>query len=208
MPTANYQVQVSYGDVVVQKNLAVTADGAQTHSVDLPVALAGALTTRTDDNTGELTVPDNTIETGDIVDVYWEGGVRYGMTVGSVVGDAVPIDGGAGDNLPADETNITVAVQVAGLTNLDGDEAVLVAIQLVYEGQDVGYGKGNLNLQDASDATIELLRLEGAVPRVWYIGGGSDNPFTGNPVTKFKASNGDVTRPAVLNIIIMADTTP
>ncbi len=89
----------------------VTSDGAVIKDPTLAAAKIGALTTRTDDDTGELTMnASHGITTGNRLDVYWSGGARYGMTVGTVATNQVPIDGGTGDVLPADETAITAMV--------------------------------------------------------------------------------------------------
>ena len=77
-----------------------------------PVAAnQGDLTTRTDANTGTVTMDSgsHTIETGDTVNVYWAGGERKGMTVGTVSGTTVPIDGGSGDDLPVADTEVYVS---------------------------------------------------------------------------------------------------
>ena len=68
------------------------------------------------------------ITTGALVDVYWEGGVRYGVTVGTVNGQAVPLtDSGAGDVLPADETPIVIGLVTVIDTDFDGDKAAMLA---------------------------------------------------------------------------------
>lgn len=83
---------------------------------DRPYSVAGTLTTRTDDDTGVLTMEDgHGIVTGNVVDVYWEDGSRTGMDVGTVSTNTVQIDGGEGDNLPADETPVNVVNQNAVL---------------------------------------------------------------------------------------------
>jgi len=79
-----------------------------------PIAAAvtadGTLTTRSDDDTGVLTMDDGMhgIATGDVVDVQWADGSRLAITVGTVAGTTVPIDGGRGDVLPAESTAVTV----------------------------------------------------------------------------------------------------
>lgn len=75
--------------------------------------LVGILTARTDADTGEITMSsaNHPVETGDTVDVSWAGGSRTDMTVGTVSGSTVPIDGGSGDDLPATSTPVVVVVQ-------------------------------------------------------------------------------------------------
>lgn len=85
----------------------VTADGKVTKSPTLAAAKTGTLTTRTDDNTGVVTgLTGHGVATSDLVDVYWTGGCRYGMAA-TVSGNAITLDGGAGDNLPVVNTAVT-----------------------------------------------------------------------------------------------------
>ncbi len=75
------------------------------------VAKIGQLTTRTDSNTGILTMAaSHGITTAARLDVYWSGGARYGMTVGTVSINTVPIDLGGGDNLPDVNTAVTAMI--------------------------------------------------------------------------------------------------
>lgn len=78
--------------------------------VPLGTGAVGELTTRTDADTGELTMAtaNHGISTGDTVNLTWDGGSRSDVTVGNVSGTTVPIDGGTGTDLPATSTDITV----------------------------------------------------------------------------------------------------
>jgi hypothetical protein len=78
-----------------------------------PIAAAtsadGTLSTRTDDDTGTLTMSGgHGIETGDTIVLQWDGGARYSVEVGTVAGNSVPIDNGRGDVLPDAMTPVTV----------------------------------------------------------------------------------------------------
>jgi hypothetical protein len=73
----------------------------------------GTLTERTDDDTAAITVTDDPhgILVGQTVDVAWSGGnERTGMTVTDVDGQDVTLDGGTGDNLPAESTAVDLTV--------------------------------------------------------------------------------------------------
>ncbi len=68
--------------------------------VNVPIAYAGTLTGRTDNDTGIVTTTNApAIVTSDKVDVYWSGGQRRNMTA-TVSGNAVTVDLGGGTNLP------------------------------------------------------------------------------------------------------------
>ncbi len=79
---------------------------------DRPHSVAGELSTRTDNDTGVLTLSAmHGVMSGNTVNVFWEDGSRLGMTVGTVSVNNVPIDGGTGDNLPASSSEVNVGRQ-------------------------------------------------------------------------------------------------
>ena len=90
-------------------------------------AKAGTLTTRTDANTGTITLSTgHGILDADVVDVYWKVGeewfCQYQVTVGTVSGNAVPIDSGVGTDLPTTSTVVYVKkciVKVLTITAAD-----------------------------------------------------------------------------------------
>lgn len=112
-----------------------TAGDVEGKEEPIPVAAAGTLTTRTDANTGTLTMDsaDHGITTGDVIDIYWTdddgvSGSRRGVNVGSVAGTSVPFDVGLGDNLPDADTVVQAAVVQVFATSFEGnDMTALVA---------------------------------------------------------------------------------
>ncbi len=141
---------------------------------DLPVAKIGELTTRTDSNTGTLTMETgHGITTAAKLDVYWlddvdlgaTAGSRRTVTVGTVSGNSVPIDLGAGDNLPPLNTAVTAMVPVA--TGLVADFTDVTA-----------FGMSIIGISDASRCTVSL-GAQGTA----YVEGGSiilNGPDWGN----------------------------
>lgn len=106
------------------------SEGAFSLDPTLAAAKTGTLTTRTDNDTGTLTMADgHGITTGAKLDVYWDGGARYNMTVGTVATNSVPIDGGSGDNLPASSTAITAMVPTSLALAFNGEDATTLAMQ-------------------------------------------------------------------------------
>ena len=134
MPTLNYSVSVSGLGGNIAQSLPRSANAGGIREVDLPVGKAGSLTTRTDNNTGTITMsdPSHGITTGASIDLYWDGGVQYKVTVGTVVGTAVPIDLGLGDNLPVEDTAVVVSVRSQINVDIDGDNLALLAIKQKY----------------------------------------------------------------------------
>jgi len=175
-------------------------------AIDLPAGKTGDLTTRTDDETGSITMDSAShgITTGAIVDIYWTGGVRYGVTVGTVSGTTVPIgadDSGSGDVLPSQATELVVTEQVTFQCPVDGDAVEIFGaiLQCASDANAVGH----LQLQDTGDAEIaefDLVEVSNAtgLANCYDITGGDTNPLTGNPITQGLASNGSSTAAAKL----------
>ena len=148
----------------------------------LAAGVAGTLTTRTDDNTGVVTAAGHALIQNDVVTVFWTGGIRYGMTVGVVAGDDVPVDGGAGDVLPADETAVVIAEQDVLDVDFDGDLVELIAIKAT--------GRAHLVFAENDDTVLHPQELTAGEPWSWASGQGTPNPLTGDPVGKIKLANG------------------
>ena len=169
------------GIVAVEKELAA-----------LVAAQTGTLSTRTDDDTGVATLSTgHGIQNADVCDVYWATGVRYGMTA-TVATNEVTLNGGAGDNLPAQSTPVTVVKQTAVEVNFDGDTLKIIGI-FYRNTADTG-AKAHLDLQDAGDVTIEEVDLvhekaNGGLNRIWDIENGDTNVFGGNRITHGAASH-------------------
>lgn len=88
-----------------------TTDGVVMKDPTLSAAKTGTLTTRTDANTGEITgQASHGVTTSAKIAIFWDGGSRYNVDVGTVAGNAIPIDNGGGDDLPDDETAVTIMV--------------------------------------------------------------------------------------------------
>ncbi len=187
MPTASMQRSVSVGGISISGKL--ERDGDQQVSVQpsaIAAAKAGTLTTRADDNTGSATLnTGHGIVDSDVVDVYWTGGKRYGMTVGSVATNVVPIDGGAGDNLPTETTALTLCKQVeVDIANFSGDDLVAIAAKMTR--------RGHIHFQETGGTG--LLSVEIAAANEvwgWCEDDGFTNPLASAAVGKLKVSNAD-----------------
>lgn len=152
---------------------------------DVGPAKAGTLTARTDLDTGEMTIVGHGMTAGQKVDVFWDGGRRYGMTVGTIAGNVVPIDGGAGDDLPALTTDLTAMVPASfDCENLTGNRVVGI----------VGIGNGargfvRLVHTDGS----EIVRYEFTPDQTGdgWPAGSATNPAAGKTIDKVTFSQAD-----------------
>lgn len=211
MATITHAQSISGGGISIQP-LAVTRTNSGTIALEdtLNTAKAGTLTTRTDDNTGTLTMTTgHGITTGQIVDIYWSGGVQRTVTVGTVSVDSVPFDLGIGDNLPIATTAVTVCVQKAINLAIDGDNADFLAVILETQDKTLRTA-GNVQFLDAAADVIAEIDLVANVPQVWDLDGGSANPFTGDPITNLKATqaNSTSTETYTLKIVGVQDASP
>lgn len=210
MGTVTHAQSISGGGVTIQ-TMPVTRTNSGSIALEdtLSAAKSGTLTTRTDNNTGTLTMANgHGITTGQIIDIYWSGGVQRTVTVGTVATNEVPIDGGIGDNLPADETAITAVVQKAINLAIDGDNADIIAIVLETVDKTIRTA-ANVQFLDAAADVIAEIDLVTNVPQVWDIEGGSANPFTGDPITNLKASQANTTAETyTLKIVGIQDASP
>ncbi len=155
----------------------ISSDLATPWSVSLAAAKSGSLTLRTDANTGTLTMESgHGITTGARLDLYWSGGSRYGITVGTVSGTSVPIDLGAGTDLPVVGTAVTAQVPDSEAVVVTGDNVVSIAAACT-----VG---GTVVFADNSNATLLALVLDTATGSYVWVTGSGTNPLAGASVAK------------------------
>ncbi len=184
----------------LNSSLSRSADGAIRHGpITLPAAEAGDLSTRTTDTTGVLTIAGTTLQIGDTIDIYWDGGRRYDVDVDNVVADDVTFSGGAGDILPAVSTAITAARQVAIATDFDG--ANLVAVGALCTAH------GHLSFQEggATELSVDLPAREAWF---WLNGSTAPNPLVSTVVDSIRASQSGSVAAAMLDLGVLYDSTP
>lgn len=177
------------GDLVLLRELTIAA------------AKAGSLSTRTDNDTGVLTLGSgHGIVDAQIVDVFWTvGGVnghRRGMTVGTVSGTSVPIDGGSGDNLPAALSSITACVQQSEAFVLTGTDITGLVMHTTKGGCMALHSAGGEQLNKFLLANDNY---------AWYTDCGEANPITGDSITLLKATNKDSAASAVVKVAALIE---
>lgn len=210
--TITYGLSVSGSGLSIQPQpITRTGSGSIGLEETLSAAEGGSLTTRTNDTSGTITMSDagHTITTGATIDIFWSGGVQYDVTVGTVAGTSVPISGGSGDNLPTQDTAVTVVVVSSATVSVDGDNTKIIAIELSTTTKSLRTA-GHIQLVDSGGAEVAEIDLVANVPQVWDIDGGSNNPFTGNPITavKLAQANTTTTETYTLKIVGVQDATP
>lgn len=188
----------------VQRSLIATGDHPNPYEVALPAAKPLTAWVKTDDNTAGGNLPAGHGQTNGKFDVYWDGGERFDMD-GTIVGDALTLDGGSGDNFPA-SANATVRVfkQQTINTAIDGDAVQLGVLAIEYLAASTQ--RGRLLFEDAAGDDIASIELAGNVPQA--IGVGLTNPLVGDPITVCRASHSDPVNAATVKIATLEDSTP
>jgi hypothetical protein len=207
MPQGTYGVSLQAGGVSIQSTAVRSGDGVIGIEASLPAAVAGTLTTRTDDDTGVVTVASHSILDTDTVDVYWSGGMRKDVDVTGVTATTISINLGTGTNLPIATTPVTIVKQVTINVSIDGDALEILGLRMEYTDASLT-SAGRILFEDAAGDDIADLALTGNQPLVYDIEGGASNPFAGDPITVAKASHSNSSSPATLKICGIVDSTP
>lgn len=184
MPTLTSQVTASVLGSSFTVDQSVSAESGVKCEPACGPGWAGILTVRTDNDTGTVTITNaaHTVATGARVDVYWTGGSRRGVTVGTVAGTSVPIDLGAGDNLPVANTAVVVSVAVEAAMTVTGNSVVGLAASLGVRGTVVFATSANAECH-------AVVFADGGGHYVWTSVTGLTNPLAGDAVAKVFATH-------------------
>jgi hypothetical protein len=186
------------------ENRTVSFDNLFSREVLVPAGRAASLTTRTDNDTGVATLSaanGGQFSTGDRLTLFWNvGGVKGSRrNMGATVaGDAITLDGGAGDVLPPAASAVVVGVQkiITGL-NIDPTK-----VQALLVGSD---GWGSFFFGDSA-ATPNLLWSQGMPEPVsaveWVYGSGETIPISGANIATVRLSNAEVTAAKNMRVAI------
>ena len=183
----------SAGGVQVNGNFVRSGNTVEAHDPTLAVGKSGTLGTRTDNDTGVVTLSTgHGIASLDVCDVYWTGGKRLGMAA-TVSTNDVTLDGGTGDNLPAEDSTVIVCKQQE-VSNVSFDGTAMTQILIGCT------QRCTIQFLDSGDTV--LLAAEIASAGEAYIwNSGSTTPINGT-VAKVLASNGS-TASAVLSFFVI-----
>jgi len=169
MPTSRLSIAGDIGGASIAATILRTASGQINHDVQLPAAKAGTLTIRTSANEGTITLSaGHGINTGQIVDLYWDGGRKRNALAGTVAGNDVPVVGDDGDALPDQGTAIRMAPQLPIDTDFVGNLVEMIGA--------LSSRRGRLQFDEESvqALTVDLVANE---PWFWASGGTAANPL-------------------------------
>jgi len=191
MPTGSYAVVISAAGMTINRTVAVTDDNAFGYQINLAAGTAVTEWDKDDADTATCTLPvDHGYSTGKF-DVFWDGGCRYDVD-GTVAGNGLALDGGSGNDFPADETAVVVCPPVYLDIEIDGDNLSLFAIESTV--------LANAWFVDSTNTEVVSLKLAGSQPQGFYQTGDAESPLTGNVCEKVWVSNGSTT-PGQVTII-------
>lgn len=190
MPVVAINKQVSLFGLNYPVVTSLPCDGAALFDLTVPPAKGGALTVRTDNLSGSLTLgAGHGVATGNRLDLFWTvAGVNFarrGAVVGTVAGTAVPFGAGLGDNLPVAGTLLTVGVPVIQPLPVAGNN--LVALAAAAEA-------ANAQVVFVDGANAELLAVPIRLTNTaysWTTADGTTNPLAGVTVANVYASHAD-----------------
>jgi hypothetical protein len=183
--TLQLKMNAQLGDTSFPVTLQITAKSVAIREPTVTPAKAGTLTGRTDNDTGVVTLgAGHGIVSTNLVDVFWTGGQRRGMTA-TVVGNDVTVDLGVGDNLPVLNTPVTVKLP-QDETDLSLTGANVVAIG-VYSPV-----PGFIVFKTGANAVIAAYPITANKKYdFWFNGSGVTNPVTGQTIAKISFSHSD-----------------
>jgi hypothetical protein len=196
--TANISIRTRVAGVNIDATIARTDELEQAFQHTMDAGKAGTLSTRTDDNTGILTVATgHGITDADTVAIFWDGGSRYGVTVTATTGTTISIDLGAGTNLPILTTAIVVAKESEHTLAIVGDDITVLAV-----GCD---NRASVNFRDSGDASLLRYDMASKEGRLWMASSDVTNPLASDTVANVVIANGGTSAMA-LKIGLLLDT--
>lgn len=186
MGVGTHTESLTVGSRLMQRTVDKTADnetliGGAASPVTLTQPSAVTSWVKTDANTAAGDVAAGSPVATGKVDVWWSGGMRYGVDCTRTT-NSLALDGGTGTDFPASaNTTVVVANQQQVNVSIDGDLAALVGVLATVP--------AHADFQDAAGDSIRALSLDANEPDMWD----SDmatTPYTGDPITKAMVTNG------------------
>jgi hypothetical protein len=195
MPSLNAAVNATLLGLSFNMDQSVTGDNGGIGTPSVGPALAGTLTTRTDNDTGVVTATVGTghgIISTDMVDLYWDGGSRHNMTA-TVAGAAITLDGGAGDNLPVLNTAVT-------FMKPDVEEHIFTGDDCFGFGVTSPDYPATVVFQEAGGTEIFAVELDAGESYVWSSQSAVTNPLAGAAVGQISYSHGSTVGASTLGV--------
>lgn len=193
------QFSVAGKSYVHQETL--SSDAVEALEASIPIAVTGELTTRTDANTGTLTMDSAShgITTGAKIDLYWTGGQRRYMTVGTVSGTSVPIDLGSGTDLPVATTEVIAAVVQVFTVSIAGDDVLSLLAT-------ADFTRCQIVLNSTGPVEELAIHLNASEAYDWLSTSTVANPITGDAITEIHITIADTVTARNARVVTQIDS--
>lgn len=204
MATGTLTIVASVGGTTVQKTITETGDHPNVYGdgqtlIAMAAGKAATAWVYTAANNAACNIAGGHGYADPVLDVFWNGGLRWNCTV-AITGNALVLTGGTGDNFPANATNTVVVCERQQInTAIDGDYVQLLCINMTQ--------RGSVAFEDANQVSIKKIELLADSPYIYAQSGGEASPLTGDPIVVCFASNGSASA-GVLTILSLEDSTP
>lgn len=173
------------------ESLAVVSDAGIAQEPSIPAGVLGTLTARsTSQLNGTFTSAAalaGRIADGDVVDLYWVGGARQGVTVGAHSVNDCPFSGGTGDALPVTTTPMTMCERTQVILTSIGAKQQMVAMACPGS-------RATFAFHEAAGPSYPLVRtLQAGGSYCWHVNEGVANPLVAITVDKVYVSQDGAT---------------
>lgn len=164
----------------------------------IPAAITATLSTRTDNDTGILTVATgHGITTSDKLSLFWNGGYKNNVTVTATTSTTISIDLGTGDNLPVLNASLNVGKEEEHTLTIDGDLLTVLAIDSA--------NRSTIHFRDSDDDSLLVYSIQANEGPIWVEGMGQVNPLADADVANVVVANGGLT-PLILKVGMLINT--
>ncbi len=200
MANATINVVASVAGQTVPVQLSRSEDGTGLWTPSVTAGQTPTGWTKTDDTDGVAAMAGgHGLETGDRIDVFWNGGRHYNMTA-TVAGNNVTLAGGGGDALPASATAVVVAKHEVVDAAFDPDNMTVLLISTDR--------RASVVFVDAGNNVLLALDLPAGGCCLWWTNSGISRPMSGNPVAEIWVANGETAAAANVTVAVLYDSTP
>ena len=189
--TSTLRLTGNVGATGANEALDLSSEGGITQDISIAAAFIGTLTTRTDDDTGVVTVPASPahdIVGTDLVTLFFSGGHRRDAVVDSVTATTITfgtVTVGDGDNLPAQDAVITIQTQTVVDVDFVGNDVEALFVKCGSARMVVGFmasGTRELNVEfSATKALYYFWRTGDPIATV--------NPLAGHTVDEVRVAH-------------------
>lgn len=176
------QKVITIGGENFNQNTTPVGDGVVVTKVLVPAAEHSLMLTKTADDEGAISVPISGVLNSGLLDVWWEGGLRRGMTAEIDSTGDIAISGGNGNALPAENTAVLISIPIIRKLGIKRAREDCIAY--------ASEGDGYFDLVNDSGYTITR-RVSAGSTYLWEEGSGIERSedFTGTIITELRFSH-------------------